>query len=399
MGKKLSKERNASKQKCESNEVMGEVLDADVKVSVLPEADDNKVALEDEFTHLNNKALKIDDFELLKVLGKGAYGKVMLCQRKNDEMGTLFAMKTLRKAALAKKGQLAHTSTERYVLQYLDCPFLTHLIYAFQTPDKLYMVLEYLPGGELFFWLKKEKKFKESRVQLYAAELTSALEAMHSADIVYRDMKPENVLFDADGHIRLTDFGLAKGGVIGDGPERGTKTFCGTPEYLAPEILENKGHGKAVDWWALGTLTYEMLFGLPPFFDTNVQRMYSKILHDTLRFPKADRAQASDAAKDMLRQFLTRRIPDRLGSGLNGPANVKSCSFFDAIDFNLLNTRSIAPEFVPPPMRSETDVRNFDQEFTREKAADSMVVHLMSPSMEEKTKFEGFTYGGDLLMS
>jgi serine/threonine protein kinase len=161
------------------------------------------------------------------------------------------------------------------------------------------MVLNYMAGGELFFWLKKDRRFSEERCRLYTAEITSALEALHANNIIYRDLKPENILLDAEGHIRLTDFGLAKGGITSAGPEGGTKTFCGTPEvaptsslppyrkqYLAPEILENKGHGKAVDWWSLGTFLFEMLWGLPPFYDTNVQKMYQKILQSQLKFPK-----------------------------------------------------------------------------------------------------------------
>ena len=180
----------------------------------------------------------------------------MLVRKKGED--TLYALKTLRKAALIKRNQLAHTATERYILQTIHNPFLVHLVYAFQTPDKLYMVLDYMGGGELFFWLKKDRRFSESRCKLYAAEMTCGLDALHSANIVYRDLKPENILLDLEGHLRFTDFGLAKGGVTGAGPEGGTKTFCGTPEYLAPEILENKGHGKAVDWWAMGTLLYEV---------------------------------------------------------------------------------------------------------------------------------------------
>lgn len=180
----------------------------------------------------------------------------MLVRKKGED--TLYALKTLRKAALIKRNQLAHTATERYILQTIHNPFLVHLVYAFQTPEKLYMVLDYMGGGELFFWLKKDRRFSESRCKLYAAEMTCGLDALHSANIVYRDLKPENILLDLDGHLRFTDFGLAKSGVTGAGPEGGTKTFCGTPEYLAPEILENKGHGKAVDWWAMGTLLYEV---------------------------------------------------------------------------------------------------------------------------------------------
>ncbi len=129
-----------------------------------------------------------------KVLGKGSFGKVMLVKKKDDPHGTLYAMKTLRKAALVKRNQLAHTSTERTILQNISCPFLVHLVYAFQTPDKLYMVLDFMAGGELFFWLKKDRKFSENRCRLYAAEITVALEALHTVDIVYRDLKPENIL-------------------------------------------------------------------------------------------------------------------------------------------------------------------------------------------------------------
>ena len=297
----------------------------------------------------------------------------MLVKRKGDDAQTLYAMKTLRKAALIKRNQLAHTSTERTILQSIHCPFLVHLIFAFQTQDKLYMVLDYMAGGELFFWLKKDRKFSENRVRLYTAEITLALEALHSADIVYRDLKPENILLDSAGHLRLTDFGLAKGGITGPGAEGGTKTFCGTPEYLAPEIWENRGHGKGVDWWALGTLVFEMLTGLPPYYDTNVQRMYHKILHEPLRFPKGERLQLNEPAKDLLKGMLERKVSDRLGCGMNGASEIKRAAFFAPIDFNKVLSLSYEPEFKPPAASSLTDVRNFDAEFTSEQAADSMV--------------------------
>jgi serum/glucocorticoid-regulated kinase 2 len=316
-------------------------------------------------------------------------------KKKDDPTETLYALKTLRKAALVKRNQLAHTSTERKILQQIENPFLVHLVYAFQTPDKLYMVIDYMAGGELFFWLKKDRKFSENRCRLYAAEITSALEALHSEDIIYRDLKPENILLDSVGHLRLTDFGLAKGGITGPGAEGGTKTFCGTPEYLAPEILENKGHGKAVDWWAMGTLLYEMLTGLPPFYDTNVQRMYHKILHDPLKFPKGDKQQLSEPARDCLRGLLERRVAARLGSGPTGAEEVKRSSFFSSLDWVKVLAKEYTPEFRPPAASSDTDVRNFDAEFTSENAADSMVTTHMTETMEEKTKFEGFTFQGE----
>ena len=179
--------------------------------------EESKPSLEEsnEFSHFNNK-LSIQDFNLLKVLGKGSFGKVMLVRRCDEkcnegERDTLYALKTLRKSTLITRNQLAHTATERQILQDLHSPFLVHLVYAFQTIDKLYMVLDYMGGGELFFWLRKEKRFSENRCRLYAAEIGLALDAMHKENIVYRDLKPENVLLDGAGHIKLTDFGLAKG--------------------------------------------------------------------------------------------------------------------------------------------------------------------------------------------
>jgi len=314
----------------------------------------------------------------------------MLVRRKTDPSRTLYALKTLRKAALVKRNQLAHTATERTILQNIHCPFLVHLVYAFQTTDKLYMVLDYMGGGELFFWLKKERKFSADRCCLYAAEITLALEALHDADIVYRDLKPENILLDAHGHLRLTDFGLARSGVTTADGSGGTKTFCGTPEYLAPEILENKGHGKAVDWWALGTLLFEMLTGLPPFYDQNVHKMYHKILHDPLRFPKGDSRQLAEPARDILRKLLERKISDRLGS--NGAIELKRNVYFATLDFDRVLAKDYTPEFRPPASRNETDVRNFDSEFTSEIATDSLVVSTMSSTMQEKSNFEGFTY-------
>lgn len=339
--------------------------------------------------------LKIDDFELLKVLGKGSYGRVMLCRKKDEDPPVLYAIKTLRKEALIKRGQLAHTTTERYILQNIHCPFLTHLRFAFQTVDKLYMVLDYMAGGELFFWLKKDRCFSEKRALLYAAEITAALEALHGVNIVYRDLKPENLLLDVDGHLRLTDFGLAKGNITGAGPDGGTKTFCGTPEYLAPEMLENTGHGKAVDWWALGTLLHEMITGLPPYYDTNVQRMYHKILHEPLRFPKGGNKQISEAAKELIRGLLVRKISDRTGSGPGGAEELKSSKFMKSLSWERVMTRSYEPEFRPPSQSSDTDVRNFDAEFTRERAVDSVVTETLTNTQAEKSAFTDFTYKGE----
>ena len=329
----------------------------------------------------------IDDFDLLKVLGKGSFGKVMLVKKKQNQR--LYAMKTLRKAALIKRKQLVHTSTERQILQHMEHPFLTALEFAFQTQEKLYLVMPYMGGGELFFWLKKHRRFSLARAKLYTAEMVLALGALHQYDIVYRDMKPENVLLDAEGHIRITDFGLAKGEVTGMGAKGGTTTFCGTPEYLAPEILENKGHGKAVDWWALGTLLYEMVHGLPPFYDQNQQRMYDKILHADLRFPSS----FTTDLRRLISGWLTRPVRERLGSERDGLERIKSEPFFGDLDWDMVLSKRYSPEFVPP-CRNATDVGNFDAEFTVERPVDSVVVQQLSETAQEKTRFEGFTYDG-----
>jgi serum/glucocorticoid-regulated kinase 2 len=326
----------------------------------------------------------IDDFDLLKVLGKGSFGKVMLVRKKDTK--DIFAMKTLRKAALIKRNQIEHTATERQIVQKIDHPFLTKLHFAFQTTDKLYMVLNYMGGGELFFWLKKDRRFSLVRSRLYAAEILLGLKCLHDQDIIYRDLKPENLLLDLEGHIRLTDFGLSKEAVSGAGAKGGTKTFCGTPEYLAPEILENKGHGKAVDWWSLGTLLYEMMSGLPPFYDQNMQRMYDKILHAQLRFG----AHITPDSKTILTGLLQRKVDDRLGS--KGPKEIMDQPYFSDLDFDKVLNKEYDPEFKPPNKNGDLDTSNFDLEFTSERPEDSHVVSNMSSDQIEKSKFDGFTY-------
>jgi len=340
-----------------------------------------------------SRPLSVEDFELLKVLGKGSFGKVMLVKKKNS--GELYAMKTLRKQALVKRNQLQHTQTERYVLQHIQHPFLVNLCFAFQSPDKLYMVLEYCAGGELFFWLKKHKRFSENRTQLMGAEILLALQTLHSHNIIYRDLKPENILLDSAGHVKITDFGLSKEGITGAGAEGGTHTFCGTPEYLAPEVLNNKGHGKAVDWWSFGTLLYEMLCGLPPFYDVNVQRMYHLILYAPLRCP----SYLSNEAVSIISALLQRNVSDRLGSGPTDGEEIKQHAFFSSLDFELVYNRQYTPEFVPPQARRSVDVQNFDTDFTKEKAIDSVVQAQLSATMEAKTKFEQFTFTANTMES
>jgi len=194
----------------------------------------------------------------------------------------LFAMKSLKKNVILDQDQLENTLLEKKILQSLEHNFLVSLVFCFQTPERIYFVMPFMRGGELFQHLKKYRIFEEDKVRFFAAQIALALEHLHSFGIVYRDLKPENVLMDEDGYLKLADFGMAKH--LKEGEK--TMSFCGTPEYLAPEVITGEGHNRIVDWWSFGILIYEMLFGLPPFYNENVDRMYELIKLAELRFPK-----------------------------------------------------------------------------------------------------------------
>ena len=205
-----------------------------------------------------NHHAKVSDFDFLKMIGKGSFGKVMLAKHREEKQ--TYAVKVLEKKMILKKNEKAHIMCERNVLlKNLNHPFLVGLRYSFQSSDKLYFVLDYVNGGELFFHLQKERHFTEPRARFYSAEITSALGYLHSEGIVYRDLKPENILLDREGHIVLTDFGLCKDGIRGRDT---TNTFCGTPEYLAPEVIRKEQYDRTVDWWCFGAVLYEMIYGL-----------------------------------------------------------------------------------------------------------------------------------------
>lgn len=327
-----------------------------------------------------NSTLTPEDFEFMKVVGKGSFGKVL--QVKKNDSGKIYAMKILKKQQLVKRRQVAHTKTERKVLEDIEHPFIVSLRFAFQTDTKLYLILDYFTGGELFFHLKTIGRFDENRTKFYAAEITLALECLHKNTIVYRDLKPENVLLDEDGHVRLTDFGLSKESVQG---KLLTHTFCGTPEYLAPEVIHGAGYGQAVDWWSLGTLIYEMLTGLPPFFNQNLHVMYEKIVRAKLTFP----SYFSTNAKQILSELLDRSPKTRLGS-TNDADDIKAHTFFADIDWDKLLAKEIKPPFKPQVTEGKMDVGNVDDEFKQETPKDTPVM----ASTLKKVNFPGFTYKG-----
>ncbi|CAJ0578817.1 unnamed protein product, partial [Mesorhabditis spiculigera] len=325
------------------------------------------------------------DFELLKVLGKGGYGKVFQVRKLTGTDKTkIFAMKVLKKATIIRNQKdTAHTKAERNILEAVKSPFICDLHYAFQTNGKLYLILEYLSGGELFMHLEREGIFMEETAAFYLSEIIVALDHLHQQGIIYRDLKPENIMLDGNGHVKLTDFGLCKESIEGDAK---THTFCGTIEYMAPEILMRCGHGKAVDWWSLGALMFDMLTGGPPFTAENRKRTIDKILKGRLTLP----AYLSSEARDLIKRLLKRHVETRLGAGPEDAEEIKRHEFFRHIDWHQVMTRQMEPPFTPE-IRDETDVSLFDTKFTKMTPVDSPCDQTFSiPSGENP--FVGFTY-------
>ncbi|KAG9046592.1 hypothetical protein FS837_004011 [Tulasnella sp. UAMH 9824] len=326
-------------------------------------------------------SFSIEQFELLKVIGKGSFGKVMQVKKKDTQR--IYALKTIRKAHIASRpGEITHILAERTVLALVNNPFIVPLKFSFQNPDKLYLVMSFVNGGELFYHLQREGKFDQNRSRFYAAELLCALEHLHSFNVIYRDLKPENILLDYTGHIALCDFGLCK---LNMSESDKTNTFCGTPEYIAPELLENQGYTKTVDWWTLGVLLYEMMTGLPPFYDENVNTMYQRILHDPLRFPEDMPSEARSIMTSLLLRDPSRRLGNR------GAEEIKAHPFFARhIDWERLIHKKITPPF-KPSVTGQIDVSNFDSEFTSEAPMDSVVTDsALSETVQDQ--FKGFTY-------
>lgn len=279
-------------------------------------------------------------------------------------------------------------SERNVLLKNVKHPFLVGLHFSFQTADKLYFVLDYINGGELFYHLQRERCFLEPRARFYAAEIASALGYLHSLNIVYRDLKPENILLDSQGHIVLTDFGLCKENIEHNGT---TSTFCGTPEYLAPEVLHKQPYDRTVDWWCLGAVLYEMLYGLPPFYSRNTAEMYDNILNKPLQL----KPNITNSARHLLEGLLQKDRTKRLGAK-DDFMEIKSHIFFSLINWDDLINKKITPPF-NPNVSGPSDLRHFDPEFTEEpvpssigRSPDSI---LVTASVKEAAEaFLGFSY-------
>ncbi|XP_035590553.1 ribosomal protein S6 kinase beta-1-like isoform X1 [Oncorhynchus keta] len=395
--------------------------------------DCEKIEISEDNVNQGKENIRPECFELLRVLGKGGYGKVFQVRKvAGAASGKIFAMKVLKKAMIVRNAKdTAHTKAERNILEEVKHPFIVDLIYAFQTGGKLYLILEYLSGrwplhdlhehlmgllcslhltimyvivpttcppslpvcsrvteknahygGELFMQLEREGIFMEDTACFYLAEISMALGHLHQKGIIYRDLKPENIMLNNQGHVKLTDFGLCKESIHGGTV---THTFCGTIEYMAPEILMRSGHNRAVDWWSLGALMYDMLTGAPPFTGENRKKTIDKILKCKLNLPP----YLTQEARDLLKRLLKRNASSRLGAGAGDATEVQAHPFFRHINWEELLARKVEAPF-KPFLQSAEDVSQFDSKFTSQTPVDSPDDSTLSESANQA--FLGFTY-------
>uniref|UniRef100_A0A8C8CTG0 Protein kinase C n=1 Tax=Oncorhynchus tshawytscha TaxID=74940 RepID=A0A8C8CTG0_ONCTS len=333
------------------------------------------------------RRLGITDFTFLQVLGKGSFGKVMLARLNSSER--VFAVKVLKKDIILQDDDVECTMTEKRVLSLAGChPYLTQLYCCFQTLDRLFFVMEFVNGGDLMFHIQKSRKFEEGRACFYTAEITSALMFLHSKGILYRDLKLDNVLLDKDGHCKLADFGMCKEGMF-EGVATGT--FCGTPDYIAPEILQEMLYGPSVDWWALGVLLYEMLSGHAPFEAENEDDLFESILNEEIIYA----SWLSADAVNILKAFLTKNPARRLGcmAEEGGENAVTSHAFFIGIDWDKLNRRELEPPF-KPRIKTAEDVNNFDPDFTQEEPTLTPIEDLLPSVNQDEFHNFSFTHHG-----
>ncbi|KAJ0405897.1 hypothetical protein ATCC90586_003358 [Pythium insidiosum] len=350
-------------------------------------------------------ALSPRDFEFVKVLGRGAFAKVYLVRGKGSNRDQWYALKAYNKQAIVQKNQAQYIHTEKAALQACsDHPYIVTLYFAFQSQDRLFLVMEYCGGGDLLSALTRRKAFTESEAAFYIGEIALALSHLHSKGIVFRDLKPENVVMDLDGHCLLTDFGISKEGIK---DHASANTFCGSPMYLAPEMLSRSGHGFALDWYSVGALLFELLTGLPPFYTNDKKQLFHNILRGHLVIPD----YLSQNARDLIQRLLHRDPKQRLGSGPRGDKEIFEHPFFSGVDWERMKRREL-----PPPFRPKTkvdpsgipDTSNFPQAFTEQEISDiergfenfdsdaQQISRPMPSNKDDKRLFQDFDFTPEL---
>ena len=335
---------------------------------------------QDNYTKMESveKKLSYDDFQPLKLLGTGSFGRVLLVRKKNN--GKLFAMKILKKSYLKRKHQEEHTKTERDLIVKINCPFVMNIKYAFQDEIHLYLVTEFMQGGDIFFHLHEKGKFKRERAKFYIIEILLAIEFLHKNNMIYRDLKPENILMDVEGHIKITDFGLSK--MLDDMNDKAF-TLCGTPQYIAPEVIYKKGYDKGIDWWSMGCLLYEFLTGNLPFYIPKGGKLSPNTFKIPVRFPK----DMNKDDIDLIKKLLAINPQNRLGNGTKDAEEIKAHPYFQDVDWDKYLKKEIKPPYIPK-VKNELDLKYFDKIFTEE----SININQQVPRSRVQSDYYGFTF-------
>ena len=352
---------------------MGSLCNKEAQKPLLSESDINY--------NFSNSKISEKDFTPIKLIGKGSYGNVFLVRfQKNNQV---YAMKVLSKSLLREQSQEINTKTERNLMVQMHSPFIVNIKFAFQNDSKLFLVEEFLQGGDLFFHLHTNPKFSNEKAKFYIVELVLAIEFLHKNNMLYRDLKPENILIGVDGHIKITDFGLSK---ILPKTDK-TYTICRTVRYLAPEILSGEGYNNAVHWWSLGCIMYEMLVGKIPFKSKN-DNLNINVYKKPVRYPQ----YIDEKAKDLLTKLLEIDPDKRLGNGENGWEDVKSHPYFSDVNWDDAYNKKLKPPFVPK-IENETDLKYFENTFTDEPIYNDKGEALYNEDDDEyEENYKGFTY-------